>query len=129
MPSHWPQISNSLPFLESLFELDSFEHKQQCALLISQLYYHLEDYDESIQYALEAGELFEVGKRNMYEECIVVKAIETYITLKQNQNQGININLKKTFYRNALLTIFIKKNFKIKLLTNNFINILVKYYN
>jgi hypothetical protein len=43
------------------------------------LYYHLEDYAESIEYALEAGELFEVGKRNMYEECIVVKAIERYI--------------------------------------------------
>ena len=38
------------------------------------------DYDESVEYALESGELFDISKKNTFEECIVSKGLEKYIS-------------------------------------------------
>ena len=43
--------------------------------MISKIYYHLEEYDESVEYALEAGDLFDVSLKNTFEECIVSKGL------------------------------------------------------
>ncbi|MFO0131354.1 MAG: hypothetical protein ACK52J_02055 [bacterium] len=45
--SHWPEISSKLDLLEEIFEKNILD-KEKVAFLISKVYYHLEEYDESV---------------------------------------------------------------------------------
>ena len=56
------------------------------ALLTSKVYYHLNEFDESLQFALGAGTLFDVSKQDEdeYVNKIVSKCIDTYIQVRQN---------------------------------------------
>jgi 26S proteasome regulatory subunit N2 len=43
------------------------------ALVSSKVYYHLDQLDQSMFYALKAGDLFEVGKHSEYIDTLVGK--------------------------------------------------------
>ena len=75
---HWAEISNKLPELESMFE-GTFIQKQKVAYLISKLYYHLEEYDESVDYALDSGDLFDIKTKNIYVECVISQGLNNYV--------------------------------------------------
>lgn len=68
-------------FREALYEDDSFTHRELAALLLSKVYYQLQEYDESMVFALGAGKLFNLDHGGEYEETIVAKCIDTYIAL------------------------------------------------
>ena len=51
----WPQIAEYANEIEELFEDQSFEGRQLAALVLSKVYYHLEDYDTALKYALGWG--------------------------------------------------------------------------
>mmetsp|Transcript_3026 Transcript_3026/g.4079 ORF Transcript_3026/g.4079 Transcript_3026/m.4079 type:complete len:1004 (+) Transcript_3026:210-3221(+) len=83
--SHWSEILEQIDPIEELALNDSFEFKELAAAVASKCFYHLEEYNESLQLALRAGKFFDVNSEEEYEVCIIGKCIEAYIAL-QKQN-------------------------------------------
>ncbi|CZT18509.1 probable 26S proteasome regulatory complex, subunit RPN2/PSMD1 [Ramularia collo-cygni] len=79
--SVWTEVSGSIGQIEALYEDDTFSHRELAALLLSKVYYQLQEYDESMVFALGAGKLFNLDHAGEYEETIVAKCIDTYIAL------------------------------------------------
>ncbi|KAJ3331616.1 26S proteasome non-ATPase regulatory subunit 1, partial [Blyttiomyces sp. JEL0837] len=48
----WAEISDSVPKIEILYEDEGFKHRELAALVASKVYYHLGEYDESLNFAL-----------------------------------------------------------------------------
>lgn len=58
------------------------------AILLAKIYFYLNEYDESLSYALRAGNYFEVnGPQNDFTDVLIHKAIEKYI---KNSQEGID---------------------------------------
>ena len=61
---HWSEISDYLKTLKSYYENKVIPEKQQLlALILSKIYYNLEDYDSAIEWALESGEKFNINEQ------------------------------------------------------------------
>lgn len=50
-----------------------FQQHQLAALVASKVYYHLGSFEDSLTYALGAGELFDVNARSEYVETTLCK--------------------------------------------------------
>lgn len=66
---------------EALYENESFPERQLAALVLSKVYYQLQEYDEAMVFALAAGPRFQMDRAAEYEETIVAKCIDTWIAL------------------------------------------------
>ncbi|KZV30653.1 26S proteasome non-ATPase regulatory subunit 1A [Dorcoceras hygrometricum] len=78
----WPEISTSVPIIESLYEDEEFDQRQLAALLVSKVFYYLGELNDSLSYALGAGPLFDVSEDSDYVHTILAKAIDEYASLK-----------------------------------------------
>ncbi|KAI5604306.1 hypothetical protein BDE02_01G280100 [Populus trichocarpa] len=80
----WPEISTSVPIIESLYEDDEFDlhQRQLAALLVSKVFYYLGELNDSLSYALGAGSLFDVSEDSDYVHTLLAKAIDEYASLK-----------------------------------------------
>lgn len=56
---------------EILHEDKSFQQHELAALVASKVYYHLGSFEDSLTYALGAGELFDVNARNEYVDTTI----------------------------------------------------------
>lgn len=74
----WPEISESIEKIEILHEDKVFAQHQLAALVASKVYYHLGAFEDSLTYALGAGDLFDVNARNEYVDTTIAKAIDFY---------------------------------------------------
>jgi len=83
--SHWHEISDFLAEIEALYEDEAFSERNLAASVISKVYYHLEEYSEAVDYALESGEYFSLNTRNQYTDTIVGKCIDRYVTTRQKK--------------------------------------------
>ncbi|KAK4545555.1 hypothetical protein LTR36_002905 [Oleoguttula mirabilis] len=79
--SVWTEVSGSIGQIEALYEDESFSHRELAALVLSKVYYQLQEYNEAMVFALGAGEHFDIENAEEYEETIVAKCIDTYIAL------------------------------------------------
>lgn len=79
--SVWTEVSGSIGQIEALYEDPNFPSRNLAALVLSKLYYQLQEYNESMTFALGAGDLFEIDEPGEYEETIIAKCIDTYIAL------------------------------------------------
>uniref|UniRef100_A0A182WSV8 26S proteasome non-ATPase regulatory subunit 1 n=1 Tax=Anopheles quadriannulatus TaxID=34691 RepID=A0A182WSV8_ANOQN len=78
----WPEISEAAEKIEMLHEDKSFSHHELAALVASKVYYHLGSFEDSLTYALGAGDLFDVNARNEYVDTIIAKCIDHYTQLR-----------------------------------------------
>ncbi|KAK6265995.1 hypothetical protein QUC31_016832 [Theobroma cacao] len=76
----WPEISTSVPIIESLYEDEDFgqDQRQLAALLVSKVFYYLGELNDSLSYALGAGPLFDVFEDSDYVHTLLAKAIDEY---------------------------------------------------
>jgi len=79
----WAEIATYIDKIEELFEEESFPFRKQAALLASKVHYHLEQYSDSLKFALAAEELFDLSVQSEFVDSIVTKCIDDYITLQQ----------------------------------------------
>ncbi|KAK9473769.1 armadillo-type protein [Dipodascopsis tothii] len=79
----WTEITDSVTVIEELYEDDKFPQRKLAALIASKVYYNLGEFDSSMNFALSAGELFDLAAKSEYVETIVSKCIDTYIQLSQ----------------------------------------------
>lgn len=78
----WPEISTSVPIIESLYEDEEFEQRQLAALLVSKVFYYLGELNDSLSYALGAGPEYDVSEDSDYVHTLLAKAIDEYASLK-----------------------------------------------
>ncbi|KAE8831665.1 hypothetical protein HRS9139_05907 [Pyrenophora teres f. teres] len=68
----WPEVAGSVSQIEALYEDDSFPERELAALVAAKVYYQLQEYNESMVFALGAGKLFDIHKAAEFEETILV---------------------------------------------------------
>lgn len=47
------------------------------------MFYYLEEFDEALRLALEAGDLFDLNEKSMYVETLINQCIDRYTKLRQ----------------------------------------------
>ncbi|KAJ5498096.1 26S proteasome regulatory complex non-ATPase subcomplex Rpn2/Psmd1 subunit [Penicillium expansum] len=93
----WTEVVNAVPEIEALYEDESFPERGLAALVASKVYYHLQEYNESMVLALGAGKLFKLENGGEYEETIIAKCVDTFVSLSAAQrptagDQPANLN-------------------------------------
>lgn len=75
---------------EELYEDKRFPEQDLAALVVSKVYYHLGEYEESMMFALGAGELFDISVRTEYEDTIICTYPSSYccVTLFLSRPRG-----------------------------------------
>ncbi|KAK2809213.1 hypothetical protein FQN50_004049 [Emmonsiellopsis sp. PD_5] len=77
----WTEIAGSIDQIEALYEDESFQERELAALVAAKVYYHLQEYNESMVFALGAGKLFNLDNGGEFEETIISKCVDTFISL------------------------------------------------
>ncbi|KAJ8755384.1 hypothetical protein K2173_019182 [Erythroxylum novogranatense] len=95
----WPEISTSVPIIESLYEDEEFDQHQRqlAALLVSKVFYYLGELNDSLSYALGAGSEFDVSEDTDYVHTLLAKAIDEYASLKSKaaeSTDSINVDTR-----------------------------------
>lgn len=78
----WAEISEVIGKIEMLYEDETFPHRKLAALVASKVYYHLGSFEDSLTFALGAGDLFNVNSSSEYVNTIISKSIEHYTKLR-----------------------------------------------
>ncbi|PVU98155.1 hypothetical protein BB559_001755 [Furculomyces boomerangus] len=96
----WAEVSEFVTQIEVIAENSKNEHQKLAALVASKLYFHLQELSDSLNLALEAGELFDLKEDSQYVKTVVNKAIEEYIrerneSKSDNSSKPINPRLEK----------------------------------
>lgn len=63
---------------EALYEDESFPERELAALVAAKVYYHLQEYNESMVFALGAGKLFKIDQSGEFEETIIGKFLSPW---------------------------------------------------
>ncbi|XP_020291124.1 26S proteasome non-ATPase regulatory subunit 1 [Pseudomyrmex gracilis] len=84
----WPEISEAIEKIEILHEDKGFQQHELAALVASKVYYHLGSFEDSLTYALGAGELFDVNARNEYVDTTIAKCIDYYTQQRVLEAEG-----------------------------------------
>ena len=71
---------------EALYEDDSFPERELAAIVASKVYYHLQEYNESMAFALGAGKYFRLDNPGEFEDTIISKCVDTYIALSVSRD-------------------------------------------
>eukprot|EP00924_Labyrinthula_sp_SR-Ha-C_P002831 augustus_masked-scaffold_13-processed-gene-8.15-mRNA-1 protein AED:0.07 eAED:0.15 QI:0/-1/0/1/-1/1/1/0/1061 len=109
--SHWPEIINSFEPLANLADSNEAGNVPELAAsILSKCYFHLEENESALYYALLAGPLFELNSQSDYELTVVGKCIDVYISLHKVKRLLKLEIIDKEVYQNELdaknLTIF-----------------------
>jgi hypothetical protein len=75
--SYASSAANDVRHSEALYEDDSFPERELAALVAAKVYYQLQEYNESMVFALGAGKLFDIHKAAEFEETIMGKTTQT----------------------------------------------------
>ncbi|KAL7620115.1 proteasome regulatory particle base subunit [Parahypoxylon ruwenzoriense] len=101
----WFEVAGALGQIEALYEDETFPERKLAALVLAKVYYHLQAYDESMFFALAAGELFKLDNPGEFEETIISKCVDHYIATK-NENHSVIGKKDKDTSLPALATAF-----------------------
>ncbi|TGO58672.1 hypothetical protein BCON_0052g00160 [Botryotinia convoluta] len=77
----WTEVAGSISQIEALYEDESFPQRRLASLVLAKVYYHLQAYNESMSFALGAGDLFQLDNPGEFEETIISKCVDTYISV------------------------------------------------
>ncbi|EKD13299.1 uncharacterized protein L3040_005084 [Drepanopeziza brunnea f. sp. 'multigermtubi'] len=86
----WTEVAGSIGQIEALYEDESFPERQLASLVLAKVYYHLGSYDESMTFALGAGDLFKLDNGGEFEDEIVSRCMETYIRVEKLKRKAPN---------------------------------------
>lgn len=73
-----------------MYEDENFPKRGLAALVASKVYYHLGEFQDSMTYALGAGEYFDVNLHTEYVHTIIARCIDTYATAQKIQHASGN---------------------------------------
>lgn len=87
--SLWTEVVDSIGQIEALYEDPSFPERELAALVAAKVYYNLQEYNESMVFALGAGKLFDLDHEGEFEDTIISKCVDTYIALSDTGSAAI----------------------------------------
>ena len=90
--SLWTEVAGSVGEIEALYEDESFPERELAALVAAKVYYNLQEYNESMVFALGAGKLFNLDYDGEFEDTIISKCVDTYIALSAMHNPATPAN-------------------------------------
>lgn len=79
----WFQLSGSISLVEALFEDEHFSHRELAALVASKVFYHLNDLDDALLYALGAQDLVDVNGSCAYSKAILSCCVDSYTSQRK----------------------------------------------
>jgi 26S proteasome regulatory subunit N2 len=79
--SLWTEVAGSVGEIEALYEDPAFPERELAALVAAKVYYNLQEYNESMVFALGAGKLFDLDHEGEFEDTIISKCVDSYIAL------------------------------------------------
>ncbi|KAJ4989796.1 proteasome/cyclosome [Stagonosporopsis vannaccii] len=88
----WPEVAGSVSQIEALYEDESFPERELAALVAAKVYYQLQEYNESMVFALGAGKLLDIHKAGEFEETILAKCVDTYIAMSALHNPPVPVS-------------------------------------
>ncbi|KAM0279184.1 hypothetical protein ACHAQH_004728 [Verticillium albo-atrum] len=101
----WTEVAGALGQIEALYEDESFPDRQLAALVLAKVYYHLQAYNESMSFALAAGDLFKLDSPGEFEETIISKCVDHYIAVCSSEHT-VPTSVKNDASLPALATTF-----------------------
>jgi len=75
----WPVAAEYVQTVDQLAENPDFPERKLAALVASKIYYHLGDHRVALEFALKAGDLFNVWETDEYVETMISEALDKYI--------------------------------------------------
>ena len=90
--SLWTEVVDHIGEIEALYEDEKFPERQLAALVAAKVYYNLQEYNESMVFALGAGKLFKIDQNGEFEDTIISKCVDTYIALSAMYNPAAPAN-------------------------------------
>lgn len=75
---NWPEISKHVQIIEDIAKQTSSETSEMSYFLLSKVYYHLEDYQKSLSYALQAGDKFNTEEESDFVGAMMNTCIAEY---------------------------------------------------
>lgn len=87
--SLWTEVVDSIGQIEALYEDPSFPERELAALVAAKVYYNLQEYNESMVFALGAGKLFDLDHDGEFEDTIISKCVDTYIALSDTNATAV----------------------------------------
>ena len=81
---HWPEISDYIRLFKDYYEKDTIQGKKKLlALILSKLYYNLEDYQSAVEWALKSEDSFKIDEKSLYVNTILKKMLDQYIQIRK----------------------------------------------
>ena len=78
--------TEDITVIEKLFEDETFPQQELAASVASKFYYHMEQYEDAVEFALYSGSHFDVGEENSeYVNTVVAKCIDAYVAKRQKK--------------------------------------------
>ena len=82
---HWPEISDYIRLFKEYYEKNTVPNKDKLlALILSKLYYNLEDYTQAVEWALKSEESFDIKEKSQYVVTILKKMLDKYIEIRKH---------------------------------------------
>ncbi|KKA26421.1 hypothetical protein TD95_000154 [Thielaviopsis punctulata] len=81
----WTEVAVAVDQIEVLYDDESFPERKLAALVLAKVYYHLGAYTQSMTFALAAGDLFKLDSPSEFEETIISKCIDLWISISANE--------------------------------------------
>lgn len=99
MDTYWHEISGSLSDIEAIHVSPSVpeETRQFAALIASRVYFHLGEFDQSVNFALAAGKAFDSTKRSLFTDTILCRCIDQYVQHQKSQDSVLDPRLETLF--------------------------------
>jgi len=91
----WLEIASAIPKIEELYDNTKFPQRNLAAHVASKVFYHLEELDDALRYALGAGNLFDVNAKTEYVETLIAKCIDDYIAQRSKQEDAKGDDMKE----------------------------------
>ena len=111
---HWSEISDYIKTLKTFYTTNAIpNHQDLLALILSKLYYNLEDYDSAIEWALNSNSKFDINEHSLYVSTLLRKILDKYISIRKHnfyhQNDQQRIDPKIQNIVNAVFDICVQK--------------------
>lgn len=94
----WHEISDALPQICSLVDEEDFPQRELAASVASKVFYHLEEYEDALSSALDAGSMFDITQETQYVQTLVHKCIDSYtvkrVAIVEKKDESVKIDPK-----------------------------------
>lgn len=96
----WPEISEYIAQIESLYEDKAFPNRELAALVASKVFFHLEEYPEAIRLALGAGSQFKLSDNSEYTTIMMTKMVDEYLSSRASiEGADVDVRLSEFLER------------------------------